>query len=240
MAVCTRQRAEAALSALLVTLLLALAAGCASGPPAPAWQGEARSAVEAAVAAHLGGDTRAETTAAQRAREALAGTGRPELLARAELMRCAARVASLAFGPCEGFEPLRADAGAAEQAYAEHLLGRALEPERIALLPQAQRGVAAALAGGRVAGDAVAAIEDPQSRLIAIALLFQAGRADPALIARAADTASAQGWRRPLLAWLKVQQRLAAQGGDAGEAQRLARRIALVESGGETGGTAGR
>lgn len=235
MAVCTRQRAEAALTALLVTLLLALAAGCASGPPVPAWQGEARAAAEAAAEAHLRGDKRAETTAAQRAREALARTGRTDLVARAELMRCAARVASLGFGPCEGFEALRADAGAAEAAYADHLAGRALAPERIALLPEAQRGVAAALAGGRITLDAVAAIDDAQSRLIAIALLFQAGLADPALIARAADTASAQGWRRPLLAWLKVQQRLATQAGAAEEAQRLARRIALVESGGAVG-----
>lgn len=231
MAVCTRQRAQAALSARLPALAFMLVAGCASGPPAPAWQAEARGALEAAVAAHLGGDTRAEDSAAQRARAALARTGRTELLARAELMRCAARIASLEFGPCEAFEPLRADAGAAELAYADHLAGRPLPPERLALLPEAQRGVAAALAGGGAPREAVAAIEDPQSRLIAIALLFQARRADPALIARAADTAAAQGWRRPLLAWLKVQQRLAGQAGDEAEAQRLGRRIALVEAG---------
>lgn len=226
MAVCTRQRAQAALSGLALAL-----AGCASGPPAPVWQAEARAAVEAAAAAHLAGDTRAEAAAAQRARAALAGTGRTELLARAELMRCAARIASLEFGPCEAFEPLRADAGAAELAYAEHLAGRPLPPERIALLPEAQRGVAAALAGGQASRGAVAAIEDPQSRLIAIALLFQARQADPALITLAADTASAQGWRRPLLAWLKLQQRLAEQAGDGPGAARLARRITLVEAG---------
>lgn len=234
MAVCTRQRAEAALSGrrpawlAALALALALAAGCASGPPAPAWQAQARSAAEAAAVAHLAGDSRAEEAAASRARAALAPTGRTDLLARAELMRCAARVASLGFGPCAEFEALRADAGAAEAAYADHLAGRALAPERIALLPEAQRGVAAALAGGRVTREALAAIEDAQSRLIAIALLFQAGRADPALITLAADTASAQGWRRALLAWLKVQQRLAERSGDADGAARLQRRIGLA------------
>lgn len=219
MAVCTRQRAQAALSALL----LALATGCASGPPAPAWQAEARAAVEAAVDAHLAGDLRAEEAATRRARETLARTGRIDLLARAELMRCAARTASLEFGPCEAFEPLRAEAGEAERAYADHLAGQALSAERAAVLPEAQRNLRP---------ESAAAIEDPQARLIAIALLFQAGRADPALIARAADTASAQGWRRPLLAWLKVQQRLAQQAGDAARVQQLQRRIALVEGGG--------
>jgi hypothetical protein len=46
------------------------------------------------------------------------------------------------------------------------------------------------------------------------------------------DTASAQGWRRPLLAWLGLQQQRAQQAGDAEAVARLARRIALVGSGG--------
>ena len=225
MAVRARQRIEAALSGLL----LALVAGCAGGPPQPAWQADARAALDAALAAHLAGETRAEAPAMERARAALARSGRTDLLARAELMRCAARVASLEFGPCAAFEALRGEAGAAELAYAEHLAGRALPAERLALLPEAQRGVAAALAGARITRDTLAGIEDPASRLIAIAVLFEAGLADPALIALAADTASAQGWRRPLLAWLKVQQRLAVQAGDTALAQRLQQRIGLVE-----------
>ena len=74
------------------------------------------------------------------------------------------------------------------------------------------------------------AIAEPQARLIAIAVLFQAGKASPALIDTAAETASAQGWRRPLLAWLKVQALRAQKAGDDAEAQRLQRRIALVEA----------
>jgi hypothetical protein len=227
MAVRARQRAEAALSGLLV----ALCAACASGPPPPAWQANARSAIDGAVAAHLSGDTRAEAIAFERARGEIARTGRADLLARAELMRCAAQVASLGFGPCAGFEALRGEAAAAEQAYAEHLAARTLPPERIGLLPEAQRGTAAALAGGAITREALAAIEDPLSRLIAIAVLFQAGRADPAMIELAADTASAQGWRRALLAWLNVQLQRAAQGGDAAQAARLRGRIALVLGG---------
>ena len=66
--------------------------------------------------------------------------------------------------------------------------------------------------------------------LIAVAVLFQASKASPALIDAAAETASAQGWRRPLLAWLKVQALRAEKAGDAAEQQRLQRRIALVEA----------
>jgi ABC-type uncharacterized transport system YnjBCD substrate-binding protein len=76
----------------------------------------------------------------------------------------------------------------------------------------------------------VSAIEDAQSRLIAAALLFRAGLADPATLTLAADTASEQGWRRPLLAWLDVLAQRAERAGAADEAQRLRRRIALVMS----------
>jgi hypothetical protein len=46
------------------------------------------------------------------------------------------------------------------------------------------------------------------------------------------DTASARGWRRPLLAWLKVQQQRAQAAGDAEAAASLQRRIDLVLSAG--------
>jgi hypothetical protein len=60
-------------------------------------------------------------------------------------------------------------------------------------------------------------------------VLLQSGTSNAAVADAAVNTASAQGWRRPLLAWLKLQAGAAAQRGDAPEAARLQRRIALVE-----------
>jgi len=60
-------------------------------------------------------------------------------------------------------------------------------------------------------------------------VLFEAGRADPKAITIAIDTSSAQGWRRPLLAWLGVELKRAEQAGANDDAQRLRRRIALVQ-----------
>jgi hypothetical protein len=204
---------------------MVLLAACAGGPAPPAWQADAKGALERATAAWLGGDTRVHEAEMARARRALSATGRADLLARAELMRCAARVASLVFEPCERFEALRADAAAGERAYADYLAARPLSREGIALLPAAQQ----IAAGGAATPAAVQGIDDPLSRLIALALLLQAGQASPALIDAAVDTASAQGWRRPLLAWLGVQALRAEKAGDAAEAQRLRRRIAVVE-----------
>jgi hypothetical protein len=206
-------------------LLATLLAAGASGPTPPAWQADAKGALDRSTAAYLEGETKASDADMALARRALASTGRADLLARAELMRCAARVASLEFDPCERFEALRADAAAAERAYADYLAARPLARESVALLPAAQQ----AAAGGDASLASVQGIEDPQARLIAVAVLFQAGKASPALINAATEIASAQGWRRPLLAWLKVQAMRAEKAGDAAETQRLQRRIALVE-----------
>ena len=215
------------LRALAAAALGLLAAGCASRPPAPDWQMNARQAIDTAVIAFLEGNPRVEAAETARARSEIARTGRLDLLARAELMRCAARVASLVIEPCEGFDKLRADAAPAERAYAEYLSGR-VQPQDIALLPEPQRAVA--LATTEVAAaDALAGIDDPLSRLIAAGVLFQGGRASPPTLQLAVDTASAQGWRRPLLAWLNVQLMRAEQAGAQEEAQRLRRRIEVVQ-----------
>ncbi len=206
-----------------VLVQLALAA-CSSGPKVPDWQMEAKTAMERSVAAYLEGNSRIEALEFGRARSELSSTGRADLMARAELLRCASRAASLVFEPCTGFEPLRQDAPAQERAYADYLAGR-LQPQDIALLPAPQRAAAAAVA------DVVAlkSVDDPLSRLVAASVLFRSGRASPAVLQQAVDTASSQGWRRPLLAWLGVQLQLAEKGGDADTAARLRRRIALTQ-----------
>lgn len=213
----------------LAVALAVLLAACAGGPPPPDWQLEAKAAMDRATAAALTGDIKVHDAEMARARSAIARTGRADLLARAELMRCAALVASLVFEPCGRFEALRGDAGLPERAYADYLQARKLAADDVARLPAAQQPVAAAMAAGNASLGTVQGIDDPLSRLIAVAVLFEAGQASPPMIGLAVDAASAQGWRRPLLAWLKVQALRAEKAGDTAEAQRLQRRIALVE-----------
>jgi hypothetical protein len=211
---------------MLVALVLLVA--CRSGPPAPDWQVNARGAMDRGTAAYLRGDTRIAQADYEAARREVARTGRADLLARTALMRCAAQVASLAFGPCAEFEPLRADAAAPERAYADYLAGR-VEPQDVALLPAQHRTVATA--GASDADAALQRIDDPLARLVAAGVLLQSARASPSTVALAVDTASAQGWRRPLLAWLQVQATLAEKAGDAAAAEHLRRRIAVVQGG---------
>jgi hypothetical protein len=209
--------------------LVVLLAACSSAPPAPDWQANAKTALDRAVAAYLAGDTRVANVEFDLARRELASTGRADQVALAELTRCAVQVASLDVGPCEGFERLRSDATAAERAYADYLTNR-VQPTDIALLQEPHRAFVASGLSGDAATTGLKAVDDPLARLVATGVLFQGGRANPAALALAADTASAQGWRRPLLAWLGVQLALAEKTGDSTSAEHLRRRIALVHN----------
>ena len=210
--------------ASLFSLALLLAA-CGSAPPTPDWKLNAQSALERGANAWLEGRSAIAEREFSNARQAIASTGRLDLLARAELARCAALVASLQFEPCTAFEGLRTDAAAAERAYAAYLSGRATAAD-VALLPEHHRAVAGA---GPDAAAALQSIKDPLARQVAAGVLLQGNRADPGVIAAAIDNASAHGWRRPLLAWLKLQEQRAQAAGDAAALEALRRRIALVE-----------
>jgi hypothetical protein len=206
-----------------VAVAAALAA-CGSNPPTPDWQLVARGSLDRAVAAYFDGDARAEAQAFDEASRAIAGTGQIALLARAELIRCAARVAALVVEECRAFSALAADAAPAERAYAAYLAGRAGAAD-VPLLPPLHQPIAA----GSADPAALERMAEPFSKLVGAAVLLQTGRGSPAVVAVAVDTASAQGWRRPLRAWLQVQLRQTEAAADGAAVERVRRRIALVE-----------
>lgn len=208
--------------------MAAMLAACGNNPPVPDWQMNAQSSIERSTAAYMTGNTRVEEAEYKRARDALGSTGKVDLIIRAELIRCAARVASLVFEDCAGFDKLAADASPADRAYAAYLSGRASAADA-ALLPTQHQPVAAATSD-TAAASAAQTIADPLSKLVASGVLLRANKATPDVLADAVETASAQGWRRPLLAWLGVQAMRAEQAGDGTEAQRIKRRIDLVSN----------
>jgi hypothetical protein len=222
------RQATALRTASAVALLAALLCACSSGPPVPDWQMNAHSAQERSISAYLAGKDSVAQSEFARARLEVGSTGKASLAIRIELAQCAARVASLVFDGCAGFERLRTDASAADTAYMQYLSGQAVS--NTALLPEQHRAVAGALAAGNevAAAAAVAAITDPLSRLVAAGAVLRAGHAAPPVLTTAVDTASDQGWRRPLLAWLEAQALRAEKAGDAQAAAQVRRRMALV------------
>ena len=231
----------------VVMLFAALFSACASKPVPPDWQANAHGALKDFTAAYLSGNSRVATQEFARARGEISSTGRADLMARAELVRCAARVASLEFDNCAGLAGFRGltgvagagseggvgsgvglmdDAGPTERAYAAFLTARWQGLDASAL-PEQYRGlVVAADAAARNA--TLAGIKDPLSQMVATGVLLQMGQLAPVGIAAAVDTASKQGWRRPLLAWLGVQLQRADAAGDTEAKARIQRRIDLV------------
>jgi hypothetical protein len=181
-----------------VLIPLAFLWACSSAPVPPDWQLHSYAALGAYQSRYLSGDTRGAETEFARLKHELSATGRPSLIARAELLRCALRTAALELDDCPAFK--REDAGPEELAYADYLAGRSSRP----------------------------ASDDPVSKLVFLGIQFKNGKATPENIDSAVSLASEQGWRRPLLAWLGVQAKRAEASGDASALARIRRRIALV------------
>ena len=213
----------------IAAVLLALGAlsACASKHRVPDWAVNEQGAAERATEAYLSGDSRVAEAEWRRARSEVTRTARPDLLARLELARCAAQVAALDAAPCSGYDAVATDAAEPEQAYARYLRGQ-LSAADVALPPKAQQAIATQQAAQAAA--TLAAIEDPLSRLVAAGALAVRGPLPMAVVQQAVDTASAQGWRRALLAWLINQQRLAQEQGDTALAAQVQRRLDLLQA----------
>lgn len=215
----------------LITASILLTA-CASTPPPPDWKASAFSALNEFSSAHLNGNTRLADLEFSRAQAEISRTGRLDLMARAELTRCAVHVASLDWAPCTAFDAYIKEATVQEKTYATFLTGH-WEGLNAELLPvhyhnlvlQAQGAPALAKTPTLLLQN----INDPLARLIAASVLLKRQQLVPSEWPKATETASAQGWRRPLLAWLGVALRSAQTAGMSQEAETLQRRIDVVQ-----------
>jgi len=234
-------RLHTKLNALALAGATLLLGACASQPPTPDWQANAFGALKGFTAAFLSGNSRLADSELARAKSEIARTGRADLMARAELTRCAVRVASLEFDGCASYQPLAPEVTPQEQAYAAFLNGQwadvnpTLLPAQYrawvssaAAQPVVSPGMGSAATAAAAAASQLTTLEDPLARLVAAGVLLQTQRLSPADIEVAVDTAANQGWRRPLLAWLGVQRQRADAAGDTTASARLQRRINLV------------
>jgi hypothetical protein len=101
-----------------------------------------------------------------------------------------------------------------------------------ALLPSQYRPFLKVLRGGNApeAGLAVAKIDDPLSRLIAAGLTVRRHPENETLLRAAVETASQNGWKRALLAWLKRLGAFYEASGETSKAAAVRRRINLITS----------
>lgn len=209
---------------LCVSLLTACGSG---GPPPPDWKTDAANAIERYQKHALLGESTLAERHFQQAIRATGGAGRVTDTARLWLVHCATRRAMLIDDPCSGYVELaRIEADPVNHAYYQFLMLR-WDTIDIARLPQQHRELVSAPARLRPAR--LADVDDPIARLLGASLLVMRQEADAATLTLATDAASSQGWRQPLLTYLKLRETQAQAQGNFVEQAQLLLRIQLVE-----------
>lgn len=213
---------------LLILASLLTLVGCGSGgPPPPDWKVDASDLIARYQKYALLGENTLAERYFQQAVAATGGAGRVDETARLWLVHCATHRAMLIDDACAGYTDLaRIAPNAADQAYYRFITLRwkDLDPS---LLPHQHQDLLRAPADKRP--ETLGKITDPLARLLDASLLVMHGEADASTLAIATETASAQGWRQPLLTFLKLQQKQAISQGNVAEQARLDQRIQLVE-----------
>lgn len=216
------------MKSLLALACLILLAACGSGgPPPPDWKTDSSDLIVRYQKYALLGDNTLAERYFQQAVSATGGAGRVAETARLWLVRCATRRAMLIDDPCAEYADLaRVAPDASDQAYYRFVTLQ-WEGLDVSRLPPQHQDLLRAPPGRRT--EVLGRIDDPLARLLDASLLVMRGEGDAATLALAVETASSQGWRQPLLTFLKLQQKQAAAQGNAAELARLDRRIQLVE-----------
>jgi len=214
---------------LLALAALTLLAACgSSGPPPPDWETDAADLIERYAKHALRGENTLAERYFQQAIAATGGAGRVAETARLWLARCAVRRAMLIDDACAEYADLATvETTPADRAYFRFITldWNGIDP---ALLPAQHRDLAAALPDRR--RDVPARVTDPLARLLEASLLVMRREHDASILELATETASAQGWRQPLLTYLTLRRQQAETAGQQELADRLTRRIRLVET----------
>ncbi len=184
------------------TGLLLLSACGSGGPPVPDWKTDSVDFIERYKKHALLGENTLAERYFQQALRATGGAGRISETGRLWLVHCATRRASLLEDDCSEYEELaKSETSAEDRAYFQFvtLNWSALDASK---LPAQYVGLVKA--DSARTNPQIAAIEDPMSRLLAASLVTLRGQADYATLVLAMETASAQGWRQPMLMYLKL------------------------------------
>ena len=211
----------------LISLVMVTACG-SGGPTVPDWKSDSVELIERYKKHALLGEITLAERYFQQAIRATGGAGRVSETARLWLVRCATRRASLLDDQCNEYAELaRIETRLEDRAYYQFVMldwGN-LDPAKLPPYYAALVRVEHAKVNAQIA-----AIEDPLSRLLAASLTTLRKQADRATWTIAAETASDQGWRQPLLTYLKLLEKQAQAQGLVEEQQAYAVRIRLIEA----------
>ena len=215
------------ITGLFISLILMV--GCAS-QPIPAWLDKGFADLERYKSYALIGEEKKTAVYFKRALEEISKSGDLDILARAYLTKCAIEMALLdeihdgEYLKIEAVQPV-----AGTKAYHDFLVGSA-DSADLGRLPDPYRAVIKAYREGRQSdiNRTVAGIDDPLSRLVAVGWLVRQKQYDEVLLKTAIETASARGWKKALLVYLKRLQSFYESRKDMGQADHVRKRIELL------------
>ena len=216
---------------MLPLMVVLFICACGSLMPVPDWKDKAGRYLEEYKTSFLAGrELSAEPHFAKATREITAGNNM-RLLAIAYLTKYALHAASLEhFDDSEFLKIERLEPDAADMAYCLFLQGNFAAVDAN-LLPARYAGLlkAAARRDAALAAHEISAIGDPLSRLVAAGVWVNHMPYDETILQTAIDTASANGWRRPLWAYMEKLHAYYLEGGDKSKAQTVKNRIELLK-----------
>lgn len=213
---------------LLIILLPLFLSACGGGPKVPDWKKDSVNLIENYKKAELRGEVKRAERYFEQALAAAGSAGKPNETARLQLVRCATRQASLDFEPCTGYLELAKFGISEEDETYYRFLTNQWDKLDSGKLPAQYRDFMK-ISDPAKSLTALQAISDPLSRLIAASLLTARKQADDVTLSLTAETASEQGWRKPLLVYLKLLENRATLKNDTREIEKLRTRIRLVE-----------
>jgi len=216
---------------LLFLLFAFLICSCGSASPVPEWKDNAHRYLKDYKINFLAGKEDASEPHFIKARKEIASGNDLSLLATAYLTKYALHTASLeSFDAVEFAKLQRLEPNAANMSYCHFLKGN-FNAADVQELPARYAGIVKAAAGkdATLAAREMAAIDDPLSRLIACGVWVRYMPYDENILQMAINTASANGWRRPLWAYLDKLQTYYLERGDISKAGIIKDRLELLK-----------
>jgi hypothetical protein len=211
-----------------ILILISMLTACGGGPTVPDWQIDTQTGIARYTQYYLEGRSKLAAASFAKSRAATAASGDIAAVAHLELVKCGIQVAALDLTPCDEYSKLAATATtAADAAYFRFIRGTWQGSDSAALPSQYATFANKTTASTDDINTALQQIDDPLSRLVASGIAVERQQYNLKTLQIAADTAATQGWRRPLLAYLLLQQKNTA---DPVLLQQIQSRIEIVES----------
>ena len=215
----------------MIFVIVFVVVACGPATPTPKWKENAYEQLELYKTGFLTGKEGSGGPHFTKSKREMASGNDLQLLSVAYLTKYALHVACLeSFDPSEMTQIARIEPEAYDAAYLHFLKGdfRVVDARR---LPVRYAGVlkAAAIADSAKAVREISAMEDPLSRLVACGVWIKYLTGDENLLVVCIDTASANGWSRPLWAYLSKLESLYLERGEKAKAEAVKERMNLFK-----------